>query len=578
MKKFFNFFLFLVFVTAFSQGVFAQAGTYYDALNVSSTSFVTDLKARIRSPYTKISYDQFDETNIANFAAINNGNGTKSVFCVYSNYEFIYSGTFSWGTMSREHTWCHSWMPTYDSESGNEYSDQHHLFPTHQNNANGRRSNHPLGIVTSPTYTFMEGKLGKNSLNQTVYEPRDAQKGDAARALLYMSVKYDDVNNNNWTFNWLNNTRLPSVSEAPQPVELLLQWHKQDPPRKREVERNNYIQSVQKNRNPFSDHPEYVNYIDFNTLTKLNPVYAAEPTNHVTNLQTSSNGYSINLTWNQVAGTQAPSGYLIIAYDKDDYFLPIDGEVYTNDTNLGDGSAVVNTNSTTSYTFENLVNLEEYYFTVIPFNGEGTQINYKINGTLPRAINIQAVPVELTSFSANINENLVTVNWITASEKNNSGFEVERRSFNDVNNWDNLGFVEGSGTTTETNSYSFNDKLSTPGKYCYRIKQLDFDGAFNYSNEVVVEYVSPNSFRLNQNYPNPFNPSTKISFQLADDSQVSIKVYNVLGQLVSTLLDENLAAGSYEREFNAANFNSGVYFYKMETENFSDVKKMILAK
>ncbi len=577
MKKLFSI-LSLYFLIITSQ-LFAQAGTYYDALNVNSSTFVTDLKSRIRSPYTKISYDQFDETNVANFAAVNNGNGTKSVFCVYSNYEHIYSGTFSWGTMSREHTFCHSWMPTYSSESGEEYCDQYHLFPTHQNNANGRRSNHPLGEVTTVTYQFMEGKLGKNSLNETVYEPRPEQKGDAARAILYMLLKYDGINGNTWNLNWLNNTRLPSLNEAPQRFELLLQWHKQDPPTKREIERTNYVQSVQKNRNPLIDHPEYINYIDFSNLTKLNPVYAAEPTNHPTNVSASLDGTSIIINWNPATGTQLPSGYFIIAYDKDDYFLPIDGEVYTEDTQLGDGKAMVYVPATSNtYTFGALVINTKYYFTVIPYNGENQLINYKINGTLPRVLAVQALPVELVSFNAISSKNKVTLSWITATEENNSGFEIERRNFDDVNYWTKAGFINGAGTTTLTQNYSFTDELEKPGKYVYRLKQVDYDGSFTFSNEISVEVTNPSSFSLTQNYPNPFNPSTKISFQLPNDSKVSLKVFDMLGQEIATLIDANMSAGSYTTDFDATGLNSGIYFYRMEAGNFISIKKMTLAK
>ena len=97
-----------------------------------------------------------------------------------------------------------------------------------------------------------------------------------------MPIKYNGINGNDWTFNWLNNTRLPALSEGSQDLSTLIQWHKQDPPDKWEVDRNNYIQSIQQNRNPFVDHPEYVNYIDFNSLTKLAPLYAIEPENYVT--------------------------------------------------------------------------------------------------------------------------------------------------------------------------------------------------------------------------------------------------------------------------------------------------------
>lgn len=265
-RYFYRLLLVLTIITLHDLNIFAQVG-YYDSINVANPTFVTDLKERIRRNYTKVSYDLFDETNVTNYASYHKTDTTRGVRCVYSNYEHIYSSTFTWGTMSREHTWCHSWMPTYSSTSGNEYSDQHHLFPTHQNGANGVRSNHPLGIVATVTSSFLEGKYGKDANNNNVYEPRDQHKGDAARAILYMALRYDGVNGNSWNFNWLNSVRLPFLNEAPQDINTLIQWHQNDPPDAWEIGRNDYIYSIQNNRNPFIDHPEYVNYIDFNDMT-----------------------------------------------------------------------------------------------------------------------------------------------------------------------------------------------------------------------------------------------------------------------------------------------------------------------
>lgn len=262
MKK--RFFLLYLLLLSVSLNTFlhAQVGNYYNGISTSSVTFVDDLKSRVRSPYTKIAYSQFDETNIANFASYDKGNGTRGVRCVYSNYEYIYT-VFAWDTLSREHTFCYSWMPSHGSTSTDEYADQHHLFPTHQNGANVVRSNHPLGVVTTVTSSFYDGKYGRDANGNKVYEPRDQHKGDAARAILYMLLRYDDVNGNNWDMNWLNNVRLPALNEAPQNLNILLTWHQNDPPDAWEIARNDYVHSIQLNRNPFIDHPEYVDYINF---------------------------------------------------------------------------------------------------------------------------------------------------------------------------------------------------------------------------------------------------------------------------------------------------------------------------
>ncbi|MBT8380046.1 MAG: DUF4397 domain-containing protein [Ignavibacteria bacterium] len=191
------------------------------------------------------------------------------------------------------------------------------------------------------------------------------------------------------------------------------------------------------------------------------------------------------------------------------------------------------------------------------------------------------VPVELSSFVASVNGNDVELRWETATELNNRGFSVERKTTS--SEYTEVGFVPGFGTTTDPKSYSFSDQGLQSGTYIYRLKQVDFDGAYQYSNEVEVEIGIPGEFNLNQNYPNPFNPSTKITFSLAADSKVSLKVFNVLGQEVTTLVNQDLTAGVHNYDFDAANINSGVYFYKIEATGvngieFTEVKKMILAK
>lgn len=195
--------------------------------------------------------------------------------------------------------------------------------------------------------------------------------------------------------------------------------------------------------------------------------------------------------------------------------------------------------------------------------------------------NITIVPVELTSFTASVNDNDVTLSWETATELNNSGFEIERKSA--AGEYDKLGFVPGFGTTTEPRAYSFSDVNLLPGTYTYRLKQIDYDGTFEYSDPVEVDIVVPDVYSLHQNYPNPFNPSTKITFTLAANAQVTLKVFDVLGQEIMTLINQDITAGVHTYDFDAAGINSGVYFYRIEANgidgtNFTNVKKMILLK
>ena len=191
------------------------------------------------------------------------------------------------------------------------------------------------------------------------------------------------------------------------------------------------------------------------------------------------------------------------------------------------------------------------------------------------------IPVELTSFTASVTGNTVSLTWSTASELNNSGFDVLRQARDEQ--WEKIAFIAGSGTTTETRNYSFNDDELAVGHYSYRLKQIDLDGTSDFSDIVEVEILAPDVYSLDQNYPNPFNPSTKIKFNLATDSKVRLTLFDVLGQEVVTLINGKLSAGSHELDFNAANLNSGVYFYRINAAgidgtNFSSVKKMILTK
>ncbi|MFZ2863890.1 MAG: sialidase family protein, partial [Ignavibacteriaceae bacterium] len=150
----------------------------------------------------------------------------------------------------------------------------------------------------------------------------------------------------------------------------------------------------------------------------------------------------------------------------------------------------------------------------------------------------RTIPVELTSFTAEVNDNNVLLNWVTASEINNRGFEIERNE-NANEDWKRIGFVEGSGTTTETKTYSFIDENVIDGIFLYRLKQTNFDGTFEYSNTIEVEISIPTRFSLNQNFPNPFNPVTSIQYAIANKQFVTLKVYDILGKEITTLVNEN---------------------------------------
>ncbi len=191
---------------------------------------------------------------------------------------------------------------------------------------------------------------------------------------------------------------------------------------------------------------------------------------------------------------------------------------------------------------------------------------------------VEIVPVELASFSASLNNKIVNIEWSTASELNNRGFEIERAI--DFKNFSTIGFVDGNGTTSEQHFYNYNDNIDLTGTHTihYRLKQIDFDGTAEYSEVIDVLFDMPAEFALNQNYPNPFNPTTMISFKLAKDSYTTLKVYDFLGREVSTLLNEFKSAGSYNISFDASSLPSGTYYYTLSSEGFTKTNKMILLR
>lgn len=195
---------------------------------------------------------------------------------------------------------------------------------------------------------------------------------------------------------------------------------------------------------------------------------------------------------------------------------------------------------------------------------------------------INPLPVELSSFTAIVSGRNVVLSWATSGEVNNAGFDIERKSV-DGENWVKAGFVNGSGTTASGSSYSFTDKNVAAGKYNYRLKQIDYNGNFEYfnlSNEVNAGI--PLKFSLSQNYPNPFNPSTKIDFDLPNEGVVKLTIFDMSGKEVASLVNEFRPAGYYSVEFNASGLSSGVYLYKLTSESggstFSAVKKLMLVK
>ena len=219
----------------------------------------------------------------------------------------------------------------------------------------------------------------------------------------------------------------------------------------------------------------------------------------------------------------------------------------------------------------------------VGLTGNGTQYNnfswtnFDASATKGGPNTNQLLPVELTSFTALVNGGQIHLSWKTATEINNYGFEVERKE--DKGEYHTIGFVKGSGNSNSEKEYDFIDNgVSFAGKYQYRLKQIDTDGSFNYSGVVEVSLTAPLKYNLSQNYPNPFNPVTVINYTIPEAGKVKVFLYNIIGETVLTLVDEFKEAGTYSVVLNGRGLRSGTYFYKLQTKNFTEIKKMIILK
>jgi hypothetical protein len=269
----------------------------------------------------------------------------------------------------------------------------------------------------------------------------------------------------------------------------------------------------------------------------------------------------VNLTWNDNSSNEL--GFIIQRKLGDSASV----SAFTSIDTVGANTVSYNDLTTKDTT--------KYSYRVYAYNADTTSAYTNI------ATITTALPVELTSFSANAVNGRIFISWGTATEINNAGFSVERSK--DNKKFSEVAFIKGKGTTTEKSLYSYMDKSALSGKYYYRLKQVDLDGSYNYLKSIEIDLGLPKEFTLDQNYPNPFNPSTTIRFALPTNSRVSIKLYNTLGQEVANVLNSNLDAGIHEQILNASNLSSGVYFYRLEAHgtdgsSFISTKRMLLMK
>lgn len=235
---------------------------------------------------------------------------------------------------------------------------------------------------------------------------------------------------------------------------------------------------------------------------------------------------------------------------------------------------------------------DEIWFRWTDINDAGSDHGLSVDDF---TLNVNGVPmpVELTTFTAIVKGDKVELAWKTATELNNHGFEIERRAVDGLQSttplyppsrgdrgvtWDKIGLIAGNGTTNSSKEYSFIDRPSTSARYEYRLKQIDRDGKFQYSNSVEANISIAHTFVLAQNYPNPFNPSTSISYYIPIAGEVRLLVYDMLGKKVESLVNREEISGEHRVQFNAKHLPSGIYFYTLHTNNFTSTKRMSLVK
>ena len=304
--------------------------------------------------------------------------------------------------------------------------------------------------------------------------------------------------------------------------------------------------------------------------------------------------FSPELNWQMVAGT--PGSVIILTelesmgtsslyfYDDNSSGETADTTVETGDgQSWGDSGILIKGN-----VLDDLFGFSYTSYFLSPNQQVDAGLNYtdKKKNPLEISVSQNAVPVELTTFEATTDQNNVTLKWITATETNNLGFEIQRRKKN-ANTWKILDFVKGHGTTATPHSYSYHDNNLQAGTYLYRLKQTDYSGQFEFSKTIEVSLNAPGYFSLQQNYPNPFNPVTKINYQIpaeiGDQVIVSLEIYNLLGEKVKSLVHESKSAGYHSIEWNGTDDNAnpvptGIYVYRLQAGRFIATKRMVLMK
>lgn len=528
---------------------------YYAGITGTGTTLKTNLSNLIRTTHaTHFSYDalwtqlQYTDEDSTN---------TNNIIEEYTGWSIPKSyyggGTSQW---NREHTWSKSHGDF--GESAPAGTDLHHLRPADAtvNSSKGNKDFDDGGnpVTDNSPYGSYSGVTGCYTDTDS-WEPRAAEKGDIARMIFYMAVRYEGVDT---SYNLeMVDTTPSTTSSAPYYGKLstLLQWHMQDPPDSWEMRRNNRIQERQGNRNPFIDHPEFVNMIWAPTTTAATIVD------------------SVSFRANWTSAVNASSYYLDVATDSQfTSFVP--------------GFQNLNVNNVTSYVVTGLTTNQNYFYRLRSFFTTGYSMYSNVT-----AFSISTLPIELSSFTAILsNEGNVTLYWTTQSEQNVIGFSLYRGLTANLANAENITatLIPATNTSTEQN-YNFTDVNTTPGAtYYYWLKNSNLDGSVAYHGPISI-YITANDDNttpqlqtgINRIYPNPFHQTTSVDLSLSKAENIQASIYNLKGQCVKTLFSGVKSAGQHSLSWNGKDTNGngctpGIYFMRLNSGNHISQKKLIL--
>lgn len=554
----------------------AIPASYYSTINTQrGATLKTALYTKISTGTTALSYtpgvwNAFATTDIQPNGKIWDIYSTR--FDVNSPYEYTLStdqcGSYSveGDCYNREHTFPQSWFNSVSPMT----TDVHHVMAS-DGKVNGERNNWPFGNVTSVAYTSLYGgKRGTGTTNYgyigTVFEPINEYKGDIARAQLYMATRYENVIAG-WQSNGNANDVLAGNSFPAYDnwyIQLLLSWHNLDPVSDKEIKRNNAIYNLQNNRNPYVDSPQFVQRIWGGSLP-------SEPTINASNLTiTNVNNTSVTLNWTSGNGQRR---IVLVRAAAAVNALPIDTFHYSANSNIssamqiGSGNFIVYNGTGSSVTISNLAQGTLYHYAIIEYNGWYTTTNYLTSSYLTSSST--TLPVTWLSFDVHLIDHKINLQWRTANELNNDLFEVER-SENGIE-FEKIGTVNGNGNTQSVSTYLFvDDYLQQAEKTIlyYRIKQVDYDGKFDYSEIKTINLIVSRKQESVQLSPNPVREITTL-VGLAANDRYSAKVFTADGILV--IMQNNISASN--PDINCSHLHAGLYF--IEICNLTTSEKLI---